>query len=148
VSEEYPVARSSDAQAGPVGDRSLSELMQSLSEQSSRLARQEIELAKAEMSVKGKQVAFEAGAFSASGLLALLALGALTAAAILALATGMAGWLPALIVAGAYLLLAGLAALIGKAKVEDGAPPVPERTIESVKDDVDATKERVKETRA
>jgi hypothetical protein len=141
------VASSNDVQANPAEDRSLSELMQSLSEQSSRLARQEIELAKAEMASKGKQVAFGAGAFSASGLLALLALGALTAAAILALATGMAAWLAALIVAVAYLLLAGVAALIGKAKVEKGAPPVPEQTIESVKEDVDATKERVKETR-
>ena len=142
------MARSNDAQAGPAEDRSLAELMQRLGEQSSRLARQEVELAKAEMSAKGKQVAFGVGAFSASGLLALLALGALTAAAILALATGMAGWLAALIVAVAYLLLAGLAALIGKAKVEEGAPPVPEQTIESVKDDVGATKEKVKETRA
>jgi putative superfamily III holin-X len=142
------VARANDAQAGPPEDRSAAELMQRLSEQSSRLARQEIELAKAEMSAKGKQVAFGVGAFSVSGLLALLALGALTAAAILALATGMAGWLAALIVAVAYLLLAGLAALFGKAKVEEGAPPVPEQTIESVKDDVDATKEKVKETRA
>lgn len=142
------MARSNDAQADPIADRSLSELMQSLSEQSSRLARQEVELAKAEMSAKSKQVAFGVGAFSASGLLALLALGALTAAAILALATGMAGWLAALIVAGAYLLLAGLAALVGKAKVEEGTPPLPEQTVESVKDDLDATKQRVKETRA
>jgi len=142
------MARSNDAQAGSSEERSLSELVKSLSEQSSQLARQEIELAKAEMSAKGKQVAFGAGAFSVSGLLALLALGALTAAAILALATGMAGWLAALVVAVAYLLLAGIAALMGKAKVEEGAPPVPEQAIESVKDDVDATKEKVKEARA
>lgn len=142
------MARSSDAQAGLPGDRSLSELLRTLGEQSSRLARQEVELAKAEMAAKGKQVAFGAGAFSASGLLALLALGALTAAAILALATGMDGWLAALVVAAAYLLLAGLAALVGKSKVEAGAPPVPERAIESVKDDLDATKEKVKEARA
>jgi Putative Actinobacterial Holin-X, holin superfamily III len=140
--------RSRDAQPGSAEDRSLAELLQALSEQSSRLASQEIELAKAEMSAKGKQVAFGVGAFSISGLLALLALGALTAAAILALATAMDGWLAALIVAVVYLLLAGIAALAGKAKVEAGAPPLPEQAIESVKDDLDATKERVKEARA
>jgi hypothetical protein len=142
------MASTNSAQASTSEDHSLSELLQTLGDQSSRLARQEIELARAEMSAKGKQVAFGVGAFSASGLLALLALGALTAAAILALATGMAGWLAALIVAVAYLLLAGVAALVGKARVEKGTPPVPERAIESVKDDVEATKQRVKETRA
>jgi len=142
------MARSNDAQPLSQEDHSLSELLQRLGDQAGRLARQEVELAKAEMSAKGKQVAFGVGAFSASGLLALLAFGALTAAAILALATGMDGWLAALIVAVAYLLLAGVAALIGKAKVEKAAPAVPERTIESVKNDIDATKEKVKEARA
>ena len=142
------MTRANDAQAGLSGDRSLSALLQTLSEQSSRLARQEIELATAEMSAKGKQVAFGIGAFSASGLLALLALGALTAAAILALATGMVGWLAALIVAVAYLLLAGVAALFGKSRVEESTPPRPEQAIESVKDDIDSTKQKVKEARA
>jgi hypothetical protein len=123
-------------------------LLQSLSEQSSRLARQEVELAKAEMSAKGREVAFGVGAFSASGLLALLALGALTAAAILALATGMAAWLAALIVALAYLALAGVAALVGKTRVEKATPPVPEQAVESVRDDVQTTTERVKAARA
>jgi hypothetical protein len=142
------MAQSNDALGGSADGRSLAELLQALSDQSSRLARQEIELAKVEMSAKGKQVAFGVGAFSVSGLLALLALGALTAAAILALATALAGWLAALIVAVAYLLLAGVAALLGKTRVEKAAPPAPEQAIESVKEDVDATKEKVKEVRA
>jgi Putative Actinobacterial Holin-X, holin superfamily III len=142
------MAKSNDARADLSEDRSLSELLQALSEQSSRLARQEIELAKVEMSAKGKQVAFGFGAFGTSGVLALLGLGALTAAAILALATAMAGWLAALIVAVAYLSLAGIAALVGRARVKEGTPPVPEQAIESVKDDMNATKEKVKEARA
>jgi hypothetical protein len=142
------MASSNDVQPLSQEDHSLSELLQRLGDQASCLARQEVELAKAEMSAKGKQVAFGVGAFSASGLLALLALGALTAAAILALATGMDGWLAALIVGVAYLLLAGVAALVGKAKVEKAAPPVPERTLASVKTDIDATKEKMKEARA
>lgn len=128
-------------------DRSLSELLQMLGEQTSRLARQEVELARVEMTEKGKQAAFGVGAFSASGLVALLALGSLTAAAILALATGMEGWLAALIVAVAYLLLAGLLALFGKKKVEEASPPVPEQAKESVREDIETTKERVKEAR-
>jgi uncharacterized protein YacL len=118
-----------------------------LSEQTSRLARQEVELAKIEMTEKGKRAAFGVGAFSALGLLALLALGSLTAAAILGLGTGMEGWLAALIVAAAYLLLAGLFALFGKRKVEEASPLVPEQAKESVREDIETTKERVKEAR-
>jgi hypothetical protein len=118
-----------------------------LGEQTSRLARQEVELAKLEMTEKGTRAAFGVGAFSASGLLALLALGALTAAAILGLATGMEAWLAALIVAVVYLLVAGLLALFGKKKVEQASPPVPEQAKESVREDIETTKERVKEAR-
>jgi Putative Actinobacterial Holin-X, holin superfamily III len=126
---------------------SLSELLRQLTEQTTRLAQKEIELAKAEMAVKGKRISMGAGAFSIAGLLALLALGALTAAAILGLATGMEGWLAALIVAAVYLLLAGASALVGRSKVQAGTPPVPEQTVKSVKEDIEETKQKAKEGR-
>lgn len=126
---------------------SLSELLQQLTEQTTRLAQKEIELAKAEMAVKGKRIGIGAGAFSVAGLLALLALGALTAAAILGLATGMEGWLAALIVAAVYLLLAGASALVGRSKVQAVTPPVPEQAVKSVKEDIEETKQKAKEGR-
>ena len=122
----------------------LSELLQQLTDQTTRLAHKEIELAKAEMAVKGKRIGVGAGAFSFAGLLALLAL---TAAAILGLATGMEGWLAALIVAAAYLLIAGAMALVGRLKVRAGTPPLPEQTVESVKKDIEETKQKAKEGR-
>jgi hypothetical protein len=128
--------------------RSISELLQQLTEQTTRLAQKEIELAKAEMAVKGKRIGIGAGAFSAAGLLALLALGALTAAAILALATALEAWLAALIVAGVYLVAAGVLAMAGRSKVQAATPPVPEQTMDSVKRDVELTKQKVKEGRA
>jgi len=126
---------------------SLSELLRQLTEQSTRLAHKEVELAKAEMAVKGKRIGIGASAFSFAGLLALLALGTLTAAAVLGLATGMEGWLAALIVAVAYLLVAGAMALVGRSRVQAGAPPVPEQTMESVKEDIEETKQKAKEGR-
>ena len=129
-------------------DASVAELVQRLSEQASRLARQEVELAKAEMTVKGKRLGIGAGAFGGAGLVALFGLGALTAAVILALDTAMAGWLAALIVAVVYLAVAGALALMGKSKVESATPPVPERAVASVKQDVEQTKLRAKEGRA
>jgi hypothetical protein len=127
---------------------SISELIQQLSEQTSRLARQEVELAKAEMTTKGKRLGIGAGAFGGAGLIALFGLGALTAAVILILATAVTAWLAALIVAAVYLAVAGALALVGKSKVESATPPVPERTVASVKQDVEQTKLRAKEGRA
>ena len=127
---------------------SVSALVQQLTEQTSRLARQEVELAKAEMAVKGKRLGIGAGAFGGAGLVALLGLGSLTAAAILLLATAMTAWLAALIVAAVYLAVAGVLALVGKSKVESAGSPVPEQAMESVKRDVEETKLRAKEGRA
>ena len=127
--------------------RSVSELTQQLTEQTARLAQKEIELAKAEMAVKGKRLGIGAGAFSAAGLVALLGLGSLTAAAILALATAMEAWLAALIVAVVYLLAAGVLALLGRSKVQAATPPIPVQTADSVRADVKRTKERAKEGR-
>jgi uncharacterized membrane protein YqjE len=129
-------------------DASVSELVQQLSEQTSRLARQEVELAKTEMTIKGKRLGIGAGTFGGAGLVALFGLGALTAAVILVLATAIDAWLAALIVAAVYLALAGILALVGKAKVQSATPPVPERAVASVKQDVEQTKLRAKEGRA
>ena len=123
-------------------EQSVAELVKQLSEQTSRLARQEIELAKAELSEKGKRAGLGAGMFGGAGLFGLYALGALTAAAILALATAMAGWLAALIVAAVYGAEAGVLALTGKSKVRGATPPVPEQATESVKEDVRWVKTR------
>src|ERR671934_950876 len=117
-------------------DPSVAELVKELSEQTSRLARQEVELAKAELAVKGKRAGMGAGMFGGAGLLGLYALGALTAAIIFALATAVAGWLAALIVAVVYGAIAGVLALNGKTKVAQATPPVPEQATESVKEDV------------
>lgn len=135
-------------ETGAVKQRSISELLQQLTEQTGRLAQKEIELAKAEMAIKGKQIGIGAGAFSGAGVLALLALGALTAAAILALATAVDGWLAALIVAVVYLAVAGVLSLFGRAKVREATPAVPEQTAETVKQDLQLTKDKIKEGRA
>lgn len=129
-------------------DRSLSELSRDLAEQTSALARKEIELAKAELALKGKRLGIGVGAFGGAGLLGLYALGALTAAAILALAIVVDAWLAALIVAVVYGAVAGVFALAGKQKVEEATPPMPEQAIESTKTDVQHTTQRAKEARS
>jgi Putative Actinobacterial Holin-X, holin superfamily III len=129
-------------------EQSLSELLSQLSDQSTTLARKEVELAKAEMAIKAKRLGIGAGAFGGAGLLALFAFGALTATLILALAIVLDAWLAALIVTVAYAAIAGVLALTGKQRVEAGTPPVPERAMESSKQDVETAKQSAKEGRA
>jgi uncharacterized membrane protein YqjE len=128
----------------PTGEESVAELTRRLSDETTRLVRAEVELAKAELAAKGKQVGVGAGMFGGAGLVGLYALGALTAAVILALTTAVAGWLAALIVAAVYAAVAGVLALRGKSQVQSATPPVPERAVESVKEDVEWTKQSVK----
>jgi MFS family permease len=123
-------------------DASLAELVKQLSEQTSRLARQEVELAKAELVTKGKRAGIGAGMFGGAGVFGLYAGGALTAAAVLALATAVTAWLAALIVGAVLAAIAGVLALQGKSKVQEASPPIPEQATESVKEDVQWAKTR------
>jgi membrane protein len=129
-------------------DKPTAELVKDISDQATRLVRSEVELAKAELAAKGKQAGIGAGMFGGAGLFAVLGLGALTAAAIAALATAMDTWLAALIVAVVYFAIAGIAALMGKGRVQKATPPLPERAIDSTKTDIETTKARVKEARS
>jgi Putative Actinobacterial Holin-X, holin superfamily III len=131
----------------PLSEQSLSELTKRLADQASSLAQKEVELGKVELELKGKRLGLGAGAFGAAGLVGLYALGALVATAILALAIVLDAWLAALIVAVALGAAAGVLALMGKRKVEEGTPPIPEEAMESTKTDVEHTKQRAKEGR-
>jgi uncharacterized membrane protein YqjE len=128
-------------------ERPTGELVKDLSTQVSALVRQELELAKVELSAKGKQAGIGAGLFGGAGLLALYGAGAITAAAILGLATAVAGWLAAIIVAVVWFAIAGVLALMGKRRAQQAGPPVPEQTVATVKEDVRFTKEHVQEAR-
>jgi nitrate/nitrite transporter NarK len=128
-------------------EASIPELVKQLSEQSSRLARQEVELAKAELAFKGKQAGIGAGMFGGAGVFGFYGLGALIAAAILALATAVTAWLAALIVAAVLAAVGGIMALQGKRKVAQATPPVPEQATESVKEDVQWAKTRAQQGR-
>lgn len=128
--------------------QSLAELTKQLSDQATTLARMEVELAKAELQQKGKQIGIGAGAFGGAGLFGLFAFGALTATFILALAEAVDAWLAALIVTVAYAAIAGVLALVGRSRVQEGTPPTPQRAIESTKEDVETAKRSAKEARA
>jgi Flp pilus assembly protein TadB len=114
----------------------MGELLKQLSEQTTRLVHQELELAKAELTHKGRQAGAGAGLFGAAGAIGLLAAAALTTCFILALNAVMPAWLAALIVAVGYGIIALVLVKQGQARMKRATPPVPEQTIETLKEDV------------
>jgi hypothetical protein len=125
-------------------EHSTGELVKIMSEQVSVLIRDELKLAQLEMTSKGKQAALGAGMFGASGVAVVYGVGCLLACAIIALAGVLAAWLAALIVGVALFTAAGCAALIGKRRLQQAVPPVPEQTVASVKADVDEIRNDIK----
>jgi uncharacterized membrane protein YqjE len=117
-------------------EQPLGELVKELASQTSTLVRQELDLAKAEMTQKGREAGAAGAMFGAAGVVALLGLIALTLMLIAALATGMDVWLAALVVSFVYLAIAGGLALTGRSRLRKAGPPLPEETIETVKEDV------------
>ena len=125
-------------------ERSAGDLIKLMSEQVSTLVRDELKLAQLEMTRKGKQAGIGAGMLGGSGVIALYGLGCLIACVIIAISGMIAAWLSALIVGAALLAVAGIAALIGKSRLQKAAPPIPQEAVHSVKTDIDEIKERTR----
>jgi uncharacterized membrane protein YqjE len=141
VSQNYdPPTHGTPSMATNGEGDSTGELVSRLSRDVSQLVRDELRLAQLEVSGKAKKAGVGAGMLGAAGILALYGLGVLIATAILALALAVDAWLAALIVGVVLLAAAGVAALLGKKRVTEAAPPVPERAVENIKRDVDAVK--------
>jgi uncharacterized membrane protein YqjE len=121
-------------------DRPIGDLVKQLAGQTSTLVRQEIDLAKAEMSQKANIAGKGAGLLGGATVVGLLAAGALTACVILALSEVMPDWLAALIVALVLGAIAAVLALQGRNRIRAATPPVPEQTVETVKEDVEWAK--------
>jgi MFS family permease len=129
-----------DSPPDELRERPIGDLVKQLAGQTSTLVRQEIDLAKAELTEKGRVAGQGAGMFGGAGVVGLLAAGALTACVILALSKVVPDWLAALIVALVLGAVAAVLALQGRNRVRAATPPVPEKTVETVKEDVEWAK--------
>jgi uncharacterized membrane protein YqjE len=125
-------------------DRSMGDLAKQLSQDVSELVRREADLAKAELAAKGRKAAVGGALIGSGAVLALVMLGSLAAAAIMALDITLADWLSALIVAVVVGLLAAALMLAGKRSITRATPPVPTQTVHSVKEDMAWLKTRAK----
>ena len=128
-------------------ERPIGEVAKSLTSDLSLLLRQEIELAKAEMAEKGRTAAPGLGMFGGAGIVGLCAAGALTAFLILVLSTFLPDWAAALVVGAVLATVAYVLVQQGKERVADAGAPVPEQTIETVKEDVEWAKTRASSAR-
>ena len=124
-------------------DATIGELARQLPEQISRLVREELRLAQLEMTQKGKRAGIGAGLLGGGGVVALYGVAALLAAVILALALMLPAWASALIVGGALLLVSAALAVMGRKRVKQAMPPVPQQTQASVGADVEEIREKV-----
>ncbi len=108
-----------------------------LSEDLGVLVRSELQLARQELAEKAKTAGVGAGMVGGSALTGLMTLGSLTALLILAISLVLAPWLAALIVTIAWAAVTAILALVGKRKIQNAGPFIPEQTIENVKEDVE-----------
>ena len=138
---------STNAEPQDLRERPIGDLAKDLMSDVSLLVRQEIHLAKAEMREKGRVALPGVGMLGGATVVAMCAAGALTAFLVLVLAEAMDAWLAALIVG---VVLGGVAAALvwaGKERVEEAGKPLPEKTIESVEEDVEWVKHQAKSGR-
>lgn len=129
--------------AGSDTDRtSTPRLVRSIATDSATLVRKEAELARHEVVEAIVARARAAALFVVAGVVALIAVIFAGAAAADALDSVMAQWASRLVVAGGFLFIAMMAIVIAMARK---APPMkPEKTVETVKEDIEWAKTQLK----
>jgi hypothetical protein len=125
-------------------ERSLGQLFGDLTRQLSTLVRQEIDLARTEVTTKAGAASRDAAMIGIGGALAYAGLLALLAAVILILVqAGLEPWLSALIVGVVVAGIGGFLIMRGRDGLQK-TELAPKRTIETLKDDAEWAKERIK----
>ena len=125
------------------GERSAGDIVQNVMRDVGEVVRGEVRLAKAEMSEKVSQAGKAAGMLGGAAVAGLMGLAALVTAAIVGLSMVVALWVSALIVGVLLLVSAAAMYAAGRATLK-AVSPVPERTVETLKDDVEWAKRQMK----
>ncbi|AGZ38485.1 phage holin family protein [Actinoplanes friuliensis] len=132
----------------PQSAESTSDLVSQAAAQISTLVRDELTLAKLELAEKGKRAGIGGGLFGGAAVLGMYALGLLLALAVVLLDLVWPLWLALLVVLVVVVAAAGIAALVGKQKLQAAVPPVPTDAVASTQADVKTVKNAVREGRS
>lgn len=128
---------------GENGRRSTPQLVRSIANDTATLVKKEVELARQEFVEAIVARLKAAAAMLAAGVAVLLVVIFGGSAAAYALENAVSPWAARLIVAGGFLMLAGLAAAVGLFRAK--RPPMkPEMTVETVKEDIEWAKAQLK----
>ena len=123
-------------------EESIGELIKDLSRDVSKLVHQEFELARVEMTEKGKRAGVGLGMVGGAAAFALVTLGGSMATIIIVLDLVMPLWLAALLTTAVYGVVAAVLALRGREELKETGAPIPERTRDSIKEDIQWAKTR------
>ena len=115
------------------GKRGLGAAITDVRERAKTLAGLEAELAALELKKKLAALGIGVGLFVGAALLALYGLLFLFATIAAALATFLDTWLALLIVTLFLFLVTAILVLVGRSRVREGTPPVPEQAIEEAR---------------
>jgi hypothetical protein len=127
----------------PQMQRTVPELLGNIVDNIQQIIRSEFRLAKAELQEKASRASKPATTLGAGFLLGLYGLGFLLLAAVYALSMVMAAGLAALIVGGVLALVA-IALVTSSAKKLKALNPAPERTIQTLEENVQWAKDQIK----
>lgn len=125
-----------------IHERSIGDIFRDIAGSIQGIIRSEIKLAKIEMADSARHARSAAVSLSIGGLLGLYAMGFLLLAAMFALEVVLPAWLAALIVGGLLLIGAGIGLGAGRARWK--AVHAPQKTMQTVKEDLLWTKEQAK----
>ena len=129
----------SEARPPDRDERPLKELVSDVTSQLQALVRKELELARAEIKEEANKAVKGVAAFAVAGVVALLAAIALVFAAAWGLSEIVPEGVAFLIVGIVLLAVGGVLFTLGRKKVAE-VSPVPEQTMETVKEDVQTAK--------
>jgi len=124
-------------------DRSIGEMLQDIVGNVQEIIRSEVRLAKTEMREEAKKLIAAAGMTIAGAVFGLYAIGFLLLTCVYALSLAVSPWLAALIVGVCVSIIAGVLVAIGMEQFRK-VNPKPERTIETMRENVQWAKDQTK----
>ena len=124
-------------------ERTFSDVFQDIVRNMQEIVRSEVRLAKTEIRQEAVKARSSAAMLGTGAVIALFAVFFLLLTVVYALALVMPGWAAALIVGATLAAAAGVTLMAGRTRLRQ-IHPMPERTVETVKENVEWTKQQIK----